>query len=188
MRIVGEIKSRDGTQLSRYKGDLYQLSERVQLAWNMACTDADAGLLIVMVFADPLFRIQKRDLVFESELMRSADRFLIAVQEQDVSALIDLATNAEERWDLVCATFTDTTEPAEDPDPAVDHMIDELLKYKAQKKEAEIQIKRRSAMIGQAIKVAKRTLTDRYSISWPVMKTGKRGGLRIKEVDQNVQP
>ena len=159
------------------------MSERCQVAWNTACCDADVGLLLVEIFGTIKPISVERDRQFEIELFESARVFLDAVEARDVGALIDLTDKASERWDLVRATFAEGNADAlEIDDPDVDAMIDELERFKSAKKTAEADIKRKSSEIGQVMKNAERMTTARYRASWSTLKTGKRGGLRIKEI------
>ena len=183
LRICGEIKSRDGTQGYKYKDGRYQLSERCQVIWNSACCDADVGLLLVEMFGviSPIH--VERDRQFEIELFESARVFLDAVEARDVGALIELTDKASERWDLVRATFAEGKGDAlEIEDDDVDAMIDDLERFKSAKKTAEADIKTASAEIGRVMKNAEKMTTARYRASWSTLKTGKRGGLRIKEI------
>ena len=182
LRITGEIKNRDGSLSWKYKDGECQLSERVQVAWNVACMDADVGLLLVKLFGEVRSFILPRDRAFEDELFSSARRFLDAVEARDVSALIDMTDKAEEKWDLVRAAYDTDKSRIEVDDPEIDEMISELEGFKAAKKTADSDIKRQSAAIARTMKQAERMRTARYSVSWPTLKTGKRGGLRIKEL------
>tara|TARA_Y100001963_G_scaffold20259_1_gene25793 strand:- start:4473 stop:5504 length:1032 start_codon:yes stop_codon:yes gene_type:complete len=182
VRVMAEIKSRDGTQAYKYRDGSCQLSERVQVAWNMACTDADVGLLIVSMFGSLHYIVIERDLVFEAEMLSGANKFLEAVKAEDLSALIDLSNFAEEQWAIICSSF-DAVDGAEilEPDPKIDQIVAEIAKHRLKKKEAENAVKRNSILIGKAMRTATRLQTENFSVSWPKLKSGKRGGLRIKE-------
>lgn len=177
VKILGEIKSRDGTKARNYvvtdDWPGYTPAEESQVRFNMMCCGADVGLLVVQCIAeDTIYRPIYRDLDIEARIVDLSLRFLQCVKDGDTDALFELSESAEEQYHIAANRF-DSLRPATlDVDgPDADLEISELMDTRRQIKELRDHEKEIKTRIAARFEDYERIETDRYVATW---KTGTK--------------
>lgn len=172
VKILGEIKSRDGTKASNYRvtddWPGYTPAEESQVRFNMLCTGADVGLLVVQCLAEEtIYRVIHRDPDVEAKMVDLSLRFLKCCETGDTDDLFEMSETAESQHHIIRDKF-DALRPAtldvdnEDIDQAVARLVAVRWAMKDLKAE-ETSLK---AQIGQAFEDFERIETDRYICTW----------------------
>tara|TARA_Y100000593_G_C4301800_1_gene333760 strand:+ start:761 stop:1816 length:1056 start_codon:yes stop_codon:yes gene_type:complete len=176
VKIMGEIKSRDGTKARNYKitdqWPGYTPAEESQVRFNMMCAGADVGLLVVQCIAEEtIYRPIFRDLQIEAEMIKTCQSFLHCVKEADTDALFDLAESAEQQFHVVAERFEKLRSETLDLDnPTVDDLIDHLHQIKAQQKDLKAQEAGIKVLLAQAFEDYERIETPRHVATWKAAK------------------
>ena len=179
VKILGEIKSRDGTKARNYvvtdDWPGYTPAEESQVRFNMMCCGADVGLLVVQCIAEEtIYRPIWRDMEIEKQMVDLSLRFLQCVSTGDTDALFEIAEAAESEYHIIAQRFDSLVPATRDVEGKdVDRHIDRLTQIKAKIKELKAEEQQVKTNIGKAFEDYERIETDRHVATWKAGSTRK---------------